>query len=260
MNPIIAACLVVAGLAVGGTATLAGSADCRDRWQPRHAGTAPAADGEPAARAASLPTCHYQDIPTRYHGLDDWRRSMLDTNLRLSRHYKPTDLVSTSNANIGGSGRVRSFVIPDLKAMAWAAHKAHAGIAVRSSYRSYQQQVSTFAGWVARQGYKQALKYSARPGHSEHQLGTTIDFRSANSALPPWGYTDWAKTPSGHWMGQHAWQYGFILSYPRGKTSETCYGYEPWHFRYVGREEAKLVHDSGLTLRRYLWRNFETAG
>jgi len=60
-------------------------------------------------------------------------------------------------------------------------------------------------------------------------------------------------------MKKHAWQYGFIMSYPDGKTKVTCYAYEPWHYRYVGRAEAVAVHDSGMVLRRYLWRNFETA-
>ena len=65
--------------------------------------------------------------------------------------------------------------------MAKAARKAGKGIAVRSAYRSYSSQQSVFQGWVNSSGYQQALKFSARPGHSEHQLGTTIDFRSASS-------------------------------------------------------------------------------
>jgi D-alanyl-D-alanine carboxypeptidase len=57
-------------------------------------------------------------------------------------------------------------------------------------------------------------------------------------------------------MAANAWKYGFIESYPRGVSpSKTCYAYEPWHFRYVGRAEAAAVHASGLTLREWLWRN-----
>jgi len=259
-NLLVSACLVLAGVAAGGSMALAATWD-RPASDESLSGRVSLDLGSTAHPNASdgLPTCRYQDISTRYHTLRDWRRSMLDTNLRLGRGYKPTDLRSTSAAGIAGSGKVRAFVIPDLQAMARAARRAGAGIAVQSAYRSYQEQVRTFAGWVARSGYRKALKFSARPGHSEHQLGTTIDFRSASSALPPWSYSDWAQSSSGRWMGKHSWEYGFILSYPKGKTSETCYGYEPWHFRYVGRDEARLVHQSGLTLRRYLWRNFETA-
>ncbi len=123
----------------------------------------------------------------------------MDTNLRLGSGYRPPDLVSVSNAGIEGGGLVRQVVIDDLRAMATAARRAGAGIAVRSAFRSYSQQISVFNGWVARSGYQQALLFSARPGHSEHQLGTTIDFRSASSATPPWDYSDWATTePRAH--------------------------------------------------------------
>jgi D-alanyl-D-alanine carboxypeptidase len=59
-------------------------------------------------------------------------------------------------------------------------------------------------------------------------------------------------------MKAHAWEYGFVMSYPRGKLDVTCYDFEPWHFRYVGRELAASIHGSGLTPREYLWANFTT--
>lgn len=205
-----------------------------------------------------LPACEYQDIQTRFGKVREWRRTMVDTNLRVGSGYRPFDLVSVSLAGIGGSGQVRRAVIDDLRAMASAAKKAGKEIAVRSAYRSYSQQVAVFNGWVARQGYQQALLFSARPGHSEHQLGTTVDFRSASSATAPWDYSDWGTSPSGRWMQDDAWKYGWIMSYPKGMTKQTCYGYEPWHWRYVGRPLAKEVHRSGLTLRKFLWRRFES--
>ncbi|MFN8619310.1 MAG: M15 family metallopeptidase [Chloroflexota bacterium] len=214
--------------------------------------------GAVATEPPPLPACRYIDQHTRFDELKQWRKTLVDTNLRVARSYKPTDLVSVHQAGIEGTGLIRRVAIADLRAMADAARKAGKGIAVRSAYRSYTQQISTFNGWVARSGYRQALLYSARPGHSEHQLGTTIDFRSASSATPPWGYSDWATTPSGRWMAQNAWKYGWIMSYPKGKRSQVCYGYEPWHYRYIGRDLAKQVHDLGWTLRRFLWRTFET--
>lgn len=219
------------------------------------------ADGShvtPAAAFQPLPACRYVDIPTRFKRYGDWRKTLVDTNLRLPSGYRPRDLVSVRTANIEGDGLVRRVAIDDLRAMARAARRAGAGIAVRSAFRSYSQQVAVFNGWVARSGYRQALLYSARPGHSEHQLGTTIDFRSASSATPPWGYSDWATTRSGAWMQRNAWKYGWVLSYPRGKTKTVCYGYEPWHWRYVGRERAAEIHASGLTVRKFLWRRFES--
>jgi zinc D-Ala-D-Ala carboxypeptidase len=212
----------------------------------------------PAVNPGPLPECKYQDITTRFHKLGQWRKTLVDTNLMVGSGYRPRDLVSVASAGIGGGGDVRAVVIDDLRAMAAAARKAGKGIAVRSAYRSYSQQQAVFNGWVAKSGYEQALLYSARPGHSEHQLGTTIDFRSSASTTPPWGYADWATTPSGAWMQDNAWKYGWVNSYPKGKTGQVCYGYEPWHWRYIGRDLAKEVHESGLTLRKFLWRRFET--
>ncbi len=215
-----------------------------------------------AARTTStraLPACAYRDIKTRFRNLSQWRTTLVDTRLRVGSSYRPTDLVSVGKANIAGSGQVRRIIIDDLKAMARAARKGGRSIAVRSSYRSYTYQKAVFRSWVHSSDYKRALKYSARPGHSEHQLGTTIDFRSATSQRAPWDYHDWATSRPGSWMQKNAWKYGFVMSYPKGKLSTTCYGYEPWHYRYVGRALARKIHDSRLTPREYLWRHYESA-
>ena len=66
-------------------------------------------------------------------------------------------------------------------------------------------------------------------------MGTTMDLRSYGGPAP-WDVTDWATSKAGKWLGANAWKYGFILSYPKGKTSLTCYMYEPWHFRYIGAD------------------------
>ena len=190
--------------------------------------------------------------------LDRWRQTSLDTRLRVGRKYVPTDLVPVGRADIPGSGKVRRLAIDDLELMASAARAKGKAIAVRSAYRSYQDQEATFAHWVRVSGRTEALKVSARPGHSEHQLGTTIDFRSASSTKAPWDYTDWATTGPGAWMKANAWRYGFVMSYPKGKSATTCYAYEPWHYRYVGRTLAERIHDSGLTIREYLWRHYES--
>lgn len=206
-----------------------------------------------------LPACRYADVKTRYRTIADWQHSLVDTERKESRAYVPPDLLSVARADIPGSGRVRAILIDDLKAMAAAARQAGAGIAVRSAYRSYASQAATFQGWVNRDGYQAALLASARPGHSEHQLGTTLDFRSANSSRAPWDYPDWATTAAGAWMAQNAWKYGFVMSYPKGKFRTVCYEYEPWHYRYFGRGLAEQIHDSHQTTRRYLWNHFETA-
>jgi D-alanyl-D-alanine carboxypeptidase len=214
----------------------------------------------PAAHAASaLPTCRYDDIRTRFTDLSEWHRTLLDTIYKVPRSYEPRDLRSTANAGLNGGYLVRRLVLDDLRAMARAARAAGKAVAVRSAYRSYATQKRVFRQAVADVGRDEALKVSARPGHSEHQLGTTIDFRSASSTRAPWDYPDWGKTRPGRWMRNHAWEYGFVMSYPKGKSAETCYSYEPWHYRYVGRTVASRVHARGVTLRRYLWEASEAA-
>ncbi len=203
--------------------------------------------------ASSLPSCKIADVTTAQRRYTDWNRTVLDTRYRLTTGYAPGDLRSTSNAGLNGSHRVRALVISDLRAMASAARRAGARLAVQSAYRSYATQRSTFAYWARVSGYATALKSSARAGHSEHQLGTTIDFRSYGGSAP-WYYADWGKTKAGAWLKANAWKYGFIMSYPKGKSTLTCYAYEPWHYRYLGRAVAAKVRASGLTLREYLWR------
>jgi D-alanyl-D-alanine carboxypeptidase len=187
----------------------------------------------------------------------DWQRTVLDTTFMLPRSYAPGDLRSTSTAGLNAGQSVRRFVIVDLAAMATAARRAGARLAVQSAYRSYATQISTFRYWVSVSGYSTALRTSARAGHSEHQLGTTVDFRSYGGSAP-WYYHDWGTTKAGAWLKLNAWKYGFAMSYPKGKTSVTCYAYEPWHFRYVGRAVAAKIHASGLTAREYLWRQQTT--
>jgi zinc D-Ala-D-Ala carboxypeptidase len=213
----------------------------------------------PAAAAEPLPACHYDDVRTRYDDEREWRKTLLDTIYKVPRSYAPSRLVSTAQAGLNGGHYVRPALIEPLRAMARAARAADAAVAVTSAYRSYARQEVVFQQEVERYGYEQALLVSARPGHSEHQLGTTIDFRSAHSSRLPWDYDDWGATRPGRWMKRHAWEYGFVMSYPKGKRSTTCYSYEPWHYRFVGKEAAAEIHSRDITLRRYLWTTYETA-
>jgi D-alanyl-D-alanine carboxypeptidase len=204
-----------------------------------------------------LPACRYDDIMTEPRGYEDWSTTLVDTILRVPKRYIPPDLVPVAQAGIAGRGKIRAIVVDDLRAMSEAAASAGNGIGVQSAYRSYEAQQAVFDGWVAQFGYARALKVSARPGHSEHQLGLAIDFRSDPGGSPFTG--SWGSTPAGSWMGKHSWEYGFIRSYPAHKQDVTCYASEAWHFRYVGRDLAATIHASGRTLREYLWANFTTA-
>ena len=202
--------------------------------------------------ASTLPTCRLADTLTKQRSYADWNRTVLDTTYRLTTGYYPGDMRSTANAGLNGGHTVRGFVISDLRAMVRAARAAGARLAVQSAFRSYSTQKSTFAYWSRVSGYSAALKSSARAGHSEHQLGTTVDFRSYGGSAP-WYYSDWGTTKAGAWLKKNAWKYGWLMSYPKGKSDVVCYSYEPWHYRYVGRTTAAAVHAAGTTLREWLW-------
>lgn len=207
----------------------------------------------------ALPECRLADILTVPRDYDSWSTTLVDWLLTVGEDYVPPDLVPVSEAGISGPGLIRQVAIEDLRAMAAAAADAGNPIAVNSPYRSYQDQVASFNGWVAVDGYDDAKTYSQRPGHSEHQLGLTIDFMTKGGGSALQG--DWATTPAGGWMWENAWKYGWVVSYPKAPDGKlfsqvTCFHYEPWHYRYLGRDIAAKVHDSGLTIREYLWTNF----
>lgn len=124
-------------------------------------------------------------------------------------------------------------------------------IVARSAYRSYEHQAEVFAYWASLFGEEEAERTSARPGHSEHQLGTAVDVTSYANGF---GFDGFDETAEGRWIANYAYLYGFIVSYPAGKEDRTGYAYEPWHLRYIGRANAAAVVASGLTLREYLAR------
>ena len=94
------------------------------------------------------------------------------------------------------------------------------------------------------------LSYSARPGTSEHQTGLCVDF--ITEAMQGNLTVEFEQSAAYTWLSQNAYRFGFILRYPKTKTEITGYQYEPWHYRFVGREAATDIHLSGLTLEEYL--------
>lgn len=107
-------------------------------------------------------------------------------------------------------------------------------LSVISGYRSYQYQEKTYLGWIKSNGNNRnaADKVSARPGHSEHQLGSTVDFSTAEINHGIGGR--FHRTQACAWLLENAPDFGFRLSYPEGKERETRYSHEGWHWRYWG--------------------------
>lgn len=138
-----------------------------------------------------------------------------------------------------------------LETMAAAAKQSGLKLILESGYRSFTQQTSLYNYYVKVQGQATADLQSARPGYSEHQTGLAIDLGSTtqpscNIALC------FADTAEGKWLAANAFRYGFLLRYPPDKDSITGYQYEPWHFRYVGKDLSQVMHTKGsLTLEEY---------
>ncbi len=139
---------------------------------------------------------------------------------------------------------VNSTAYSSLQKMFTAAKKDGLKMHVSSGFRSYNTQKQLYNNYVARDGKTAADRYSARPGHSEHQTGLAFDINSASPSF--------AATPQAKWLSENCHKYGFIIRYPKGKESITGYMYEPWHIRYLGVETATAVYESGLALEEYL--------
>jgi LAS superfamily LD-carboxypeptidase LdcB len=203
------------------------------------------------AATARPPPCAIGDVRTPFSSHRDWARTLLDTTLRLPSTYEPGDLVSTRTAGFNTAKPIRRLVIGDLAALRAAAEGAGNPIDVTWGYRSFRTQRWVFEYWSKRKGRDATLLTAARAGHSEHQLGTSLDFKSEGT---PNVDRSWRFQPAGVWMRENAWRFGFIESYPLGKEALSCYEDEPWHYRYFGRALAAKIHASGLTTREYLWK------
>ena len=141
-----------------------------------------------------------------------------------------------------GNGLTKEFsdALYEMQGGAWADGVT---LYVVSGFRSYNEQNDLYWNYVNRDGQPAADTYSARAGHSEHQSGLAADL---NNASPSFNGTQAAQ-----WLQAHCAEYGFIIRYPYGKESQTGFMYESWHVRYVGKELAKKITDSGLSLEEY---------
>ncbi len=171
----------------------------------------------------------------------------------LPRDYIPKDLVALDDYRedfcLSRRGhRLRKVILPALKAMSQGAEKEGIRLMISSAYRSWDYQKMLFERYTAQDGLEAAERYSARPGASQHQLGTVMDFGSIDDSF--------AETRAGKWLKEHAWEYGFSLSYPRGMEALTGYVWESWHYRYIGLAACRMEREffAGLQERmlRYL--------
>lgn len=157
--------------------------------------------------------------------------------------YVPSDLVTSNGATLSAKA------ITAYDQLFTAATAAGQGFYVTSSYRSYSDQVATYAYWVNTSGVTGADTYSARPGYSEHQTGLAFDVAANGCVLDCFG-----ATTQYTWLQAHAADYGFIQRYYAGSESITGYEAEEWHYRYVGVAVAKDMRAKGIKTLEQYWK------
>ena len=209
----------------------------------------PAAPDVPEATvpstAAPAPTCPLT--------LEDWRLVLVSKS-----HPIPEDFPTPELTKVGERFYVDSRCYEDLQAMLTACEAAGLNPVVRSAYRSMNDQVYLFdrklqrlreQGLSEEEAYQRAQIEVTLPGTSEHHTGLAVD-------LVDYDYQELdehqEQTAVQQWLLENCWDFGFILRYPNGKSDITDIIYEPWHYRYVGREVALLIRDSGLCFEEYL--------
>ncbi|QEQ20330.1 M15 family metallopeptidase (plasmid) [Bacillus sp. BS98] len=180
-------------------------------------------------------------------------QAVVNKEYGLPENYKPEDLV-VPNVPFSFNGTVekshlRKEAAEALEKLFFLAKQDGIQLNAVSGFRSYEYQKGLYASNVKKNGQEHTDRFSAKPGHSEHQTGLTMDVssKSANNELE----LAFANTKEGKWLKDNAHRAGFIIRYPKGKENITGYAYEPWHVRYVGNI-AENIYKEKLTLEEYM--------
>ncbi|MEG1932208.1 MAG: M15 family metallopeptidase, partial [Pygmaiobacter sp.] len=183
---------------------------------------------------------------------EEWMLRLVNANTPLPEDYVP-ELASLANGK-----QFDARAIDALRQMLSDGNAQGLSLMVCSAYRSIARQDELFSAmkqdYMSR-GYSEEeatrITMTIRTPHacSEHSSGLAADIVAQSYQTLDDGFAD---TPEARWLFEHAVEYGFILRYPKDKQDVTGIIYEPWHYRYVGVENAKKITDSGLCLEEYL--------
>ncbi len=188
--------------------------------------------------------------------VDTWKLLLVNPWNSLPENY------SIQTVTLKNGLQVDKRCYPDLQTMMDACRADGLSPVICSAYRTWEKQEQLYQNKVGQflaQGYPQseaeteAGKVVAVPGTSEHQLGLALDIVDINNQ-----HLDETQesTEVQKWLMEHSWEYGFILRYPKDKSEITGIIYEPWHYRYVGQEDAEQIHTLGVCLEEYLEGTF----
>lgn len=184
---------------------------------------------------------------------EEWMLVLVNEEHPLETTYEPASLTQ-----IDEERSVDSRIAENLQQMMADGAAQGLNMYVTSAYRSYERQREVFnsgmqtrinSGMTPLEAYEDTKKSIAVPGTSEHATGLAVDIIAA-------GYSELderqADTAEQQWLMAHCWEYGFILRYPDGTSDITGIIYEPWHYRYVGKEAAREITEQGITMEEYL--------
>lgn len=214
-----------------------------------------AADPETAAQSElAVITEEYDGSMQTSFAADDWKVVLIN-----KQHPIPEDYVFSLGTikTIKGNMQCDERIIEELLAMMQAASEDGVKLGICSPYRDFAWQEVLFNRKIKAymnkgMSYMEAYKISSQavtvPGASEHQIGLAIDFVSDTYTTLDEGF---AETSAGIWLEEHCAEYGFILRYPKGKEYITSIEFEPWHFRYVGKEAATIIMEEKLCLEEF---------
>lgn len=183
---------------------------------------------------------------------DDWQLVLVN-----KQHPIPDDYEFTLGT-ITGNMKCDVRIIDDLMSMLHAAKEEGVDLLICSPYRDYSRQTMLFnrkidyymnKGYSYMEAYKISSITVTVPGASEHSIGLAIDIASKSY---PYLEIEFGDTDAGKWLAKHCCEYGFILRYPKGREHITGIQYEPWHFRYVGKEAATEITERGITLEEFV--------
>ena len=222
---------------------------------------AEAAAAEAAPEAEPMPASNTETPPMALEDLP-WNLRLVNREHPLAADFapdNPTELPDASWVEAHVNHRVDARIVEDLAAMLTTAEAEGVRPVVCSSFRTYDYQENLFANRIERakredhlegtEAEEAAAFWVAPPGASEHQTGLAVDIVDADYTELDEGQE---STATQQWLMAHCAEYGFILRYPTDKSATTGIGYEPWHYRYVGKEAASAITQSGLCLEEWL--------
>lgn len=171
----------------------------------------------------------------------------------LSDDYTPAELAAPDIelrwARTAESMQVDARIIQPLEEMIKAAAQAGHELMLISGYRSEDYQRELYQNYVRQYGEEEARRFSAPPGTSEHQTGLVVDLGRPDGECEI--QECFGETEEGKWLASNAYKYGFIVRYTQGDEDITGYMYEPWHFRYVGEDLARELHEAAVTMEEF---------